>query len=492
MSVFTHVETITGTPHSEGLSSLAIHFVDGEPFLFTSSEITGGLASYSIGPSTDFVDRIGFGVNRGTMGVSDIDMVDVDGQLILVPSGRIDDRLAFHKIDGAGDFDGLSILGASTALIGNIEETVTFVVDGKTFMVSSQWGQSGFQTYRIRDDLSVEHIRTWEDTNDTFVGDITSMTSDTIDGRTYFFAASAQDTGVSSYWMGRWGNVKERGSIGVEDGFYASAPSALATATVGGKLYLIVGSAGSNSLTVMRVNDWGDLFIESHLLDTLDTRFGGVTSLESFAVGNRSFLLAGGADDGVSLFEINPDGSLTHIETIADQNDTTLMNVTTIAATVIESEVHVFVAGTDAGFTEFTIDLGNLNDLKSGTDGNDTINGNGGNDLLFGRDGNDSLDGRGGDDRLMDGAGVDEMTGGSGADVFVFSKDGRMDTITDFEDGTDLIDLSAFDMLYTFEQLNLIQKGYGVLLQFGNERVRIEADAGQLLVADLSAEDFLF
>ena len=35
------------------------------------------------------------------------------------------------------------------------------------------------------------------------------------------------------------------------------------------------------------------------------------------------------------------------------------------------------------------------------------------------------------------------MTGGSGIDRFVFSFDGKRDTVTDFEDGIDLIDLDG-------------------------------------------------
>ena len=493
MSVFSRVSAVETGSHLDGISAMALAVINGETYLYTASKADGGLTAYLVeSTGTTYLDKIGAAPNRGTYGVNDLDVVTVNGQDILVPSGSYDDRLAFHELNATGEFEGVSILGASPSLIGNLDQSVTLQVAGKTFMVSSQMGQAGFQAYQIRDNLTLEHKSTWGDTATTYVGDISALTSATVDGRSYFFAASAQDAGVTSYWMGKWGNVKERGSIGVSDGLWVSAPSALETATVDGKLYIIVGSAGSGTLSVLRVNNWGSLFIEDHVMDDLNSRFAGVSALETFSIGNRTFLLAGGSDDGLSLFEIEPGGSLYLIESIPDELNTTLMDVEAITSTVINGEVMVFVSGSQTGFTQFSINMGNIADIKSGTDNADLITGNGKDDLIAGKDGNDALDGKGGDDRIIDGAGADTMTGGTGADVFVFTDDGRMDIVTDFIPGEDKLDLRDFPMLYSMAQLDMTQKGYGVLITIGDDRFRIEANNGQLLIADLTEDDFLF
>ena len=73
---------------------------------------------------------------------------------------------------------------------------------------------------------------------------------------------------------------------------------------------------------------------------------------------------------------------------------------------------------------------------------NDTLTGDGGANRLAGREGNDTLIGGAGTDTLIGGAGTDMLTGGADADVFVFAAfDG--DTITDFEDGTDMLRITA-------------------------------------------------
>ena len=58
---------------------------------------------------------------------------------------------------------------------------------------------------------------------------------------------------------------------------------------------------------------------------------------------------------------------------------------------------------------------------------------------------NGTVNGNGGNDRLISGSGDHVLTGGAGGDTFVFRPAGQSaDQITDFEDGVDRLDVSAF------------------------------------------------
>ena len=98
-------------------------------------------------------------------------------------------------------------------------------------------------------------------------------------------------------------------------------------------------------------------------------------------------------------------------------------------------------------------------DVLMGNGGEDKLNGMAGADMLHGGDGDDTIAGGAGDDMIRGGAGADKLTGGGSgdADHFEFhsasdsqtggydAKSGAgtgMDTITDFESGTDKIVLS--------------------------------------------------
>ena len=144
-------------------------------------------------------------------------------------------------------------------------------------------------------------------------------------------------------------------------------------------------------------------------------------------------------------------------------------------------------------------------DTLKGGKGNDTLKGGKGNDELLGGNGvdrleggkglddlsgggaNDELLGQKGKDTLNGGAGADTLTGGEAADTFVFTADGATDTITDFEDGTDLIDLDV-----GFGSLTIVDVAPGeVHITHSGETLVVMDSGGTLVAADFSAADFI-
>ena len=99
----------------------------------------------------------------------------------------------------------------------------------------------------------------------------------------------------------------------------------------------------------------------------------------------------------------------------------------------------------NAGQIVGDVELGADSDVYDGARGSlvGTVLGGEGSDLLIGGSGSESLDGGAGDDILVGGGG-DALTGGLGRDIFVYTEvSGTVETITDFERGTDRIDLRA-------------------------------------------------
>jgi serralysin len=80
-----------------------------------------------------------------------------------------------------------------------------------------------------------------------------------------------------------------------------------------------------------------------------------------------------------------------------------------------------------------TLKGGNGNDVLDGGGGNDRLMGGNGNDQLYGSVGNDHLDGGNGKDTLDGGAGDDVLTGGNGPDLFVFHVGFGHDVVIDFK-----------------------------------------------------------
>ncbi|MDX8348802.1 calcium-binding protein [Cognatiyoonia sp. IB215446] len=129
---------------------------------------------------------------------------------------------------------------------------------------------------------------------------------------------------------------------------------------------------------------------------------------------------------------------------------------------------------------------GNGADWIDGFIGNDTISGNGGDDVLFGRSGADAVTGGTGADIIIGGTDNDTLTGGTGADTFVFDLGDGLDTITDFEEGIDLISFKGTGL--TFADLNILTRSDGLtIVGYGNSSIGLENTFGLI-----DESDFVF
>ncbi len=126
-------------------------------------------------------------------------------------------------------------------------------------------------------------------------------------------------------------------------------------------------------------------------------------------------------------------------------------------------------------------------DLLLGGSGDDNLKGGTDNDELQGGTGNDRLAGSGGSDILIDGDGRDILRGGGGSDTFVVHRDRTRDTVADFADGTDKLDLGV-----AFRSLVMTNTAPGVVrIDYGNDTLIVSDTAGQLTAADLTRADFI-
>jgi Ca2+-binding RTX toxin-like protein len=137
--------------------------------------------------------------------------------------------------------------------------------------------------------------------------------------------------------------------------------------------------------------------------------------------------LAGGAGDDTYII---PNSSAQVVEAPGGGNDTVIAKGSyTLPANVENLVINSTVTNSWAGY---------------GNTLNNQITGNAGDNSLDGGAGADTLSGGAGADTLFGGLGDDRLTGGTGGDSFRFVPGGGHDVITDYGNGADRIDISAY------------------------------------------------
>lgn len=443
-------------------------------YLLSSTGLNGGLVSYGLasgGRVTGAIDRSYFSQSAGAQVSGVLDTVVTGNSATVALGGGTGTAMVNYTVSGSG---ALSEGAARTAGSATHAVSATQLDSGTVF--HAVFASSG-QIIRYAPGQSAA----WEN---VVLAGVTAVASIEAGSGHFLLATQYSTQGISSYRINdRTGALTAVDDLGAQQGLGINAPTAFETVAAFGKTWVLLGSAGSSTLSVLEMSPGGQLTAVDHVMDTRETRFGGVHALATAQVENRVFVVAGGADDGLSLFTLLPDGRLVHLETIPHTIGAGLMNVGQIATSVQGNSLEIFVSSsTDAGISQFYVNLSNLGGVQRGdTNGATRVQGGTRDDLLVAGQ-NDTVTGGGGNDIIVGARGA-QLSGGAGADRFVMSQTGRTSTITDFTAGVDVIDLSSYSMLRSVEQLAISSMSWGARIRMGDTLIEVRSANGQPLSA---------
>ena len=220
----------------------------------------------------------------------------------------------------------------------------------------------------------------------------------------------------------------------------------------------IDGGAGNDNITLGTGNDYvsggsgNDNITLGIGYSSVSGGSGNDTIIISVVAEQGSSIDGGAGTDTIDLSLLQTHNSPeSGVSIYLDYGDIELTGFSTIKITGVEN-----VIGTNqddtivGGKTGNNIDGGAGNDWIISNAGDDVVNGGVGNDTLEGGAGDDVVNGGAGSDVVNGGAGYDNLTGGTGNDLFTFltiialgkHSSKRIDEITDFTAGEDLIELS--------------------------------------------------
>lgn len=462
-----------------GISDLEIGVFGGQTVLYSLTRAGGALTVYDISSGVQ-IDQVWLtDGSYSNIGNPEIAFVDSGGAPRAVAVGYGTPDLYSHATDGSqSTWETATVPQLDMSLVNNL---VNVTVGSNTFTFGSlRIGGLVDVGGLSSGSVTVDNVPLPNDMNIRF----DDMVAYTANGRGFLIAALGSEDKVAVFEVLGDGSVAFASSIGTHTGLGINAPSELATYTLGGEHFVVIGSPLSGSLTLAQISNDGVAQALDQINDDLSTRFDTVSALEAVVVDGRAFVVAGGSDDGLTLLTVLPDGRLHVLGVIADTAGTTLQNVSAIALHHEGDTLRIFAAAEgEAGLTEFKVDMADIGTTLVADGAGGILNGTGLDDFLFGGDGNDTLYGQGGEDIIADGAGLDSLFGGSGRDIFIMSQDGQDDTIEDFNYLEDQIDLSSFGLHDTGDTL-IVTRSYGADIVFADETIAVHTHNGASLLAD--------
>ena len=479
---FSGYVTAPGDVNYSHITDLFVAQVGGTTQLYSTTRYDGVLRQWdiasgvlSVGETQPYFGGLVLGGSASIALIGD----NTDAALLL--GGGAGGALQTVSLGFDGGFVATTTLGGMTAAFNGFQHGVTATLpDGTQAIYGALAGQTGLARLRFEANGTLRDQTTIYDIDAATTSRIAAVSVATVDGQTFVLSTSETHNGLTARAIDGAGDVTGETTIDADDSLWIGVPTALETVTVGGTTYAVLAAAGSSSLSVIALGADGSMTVRDHILDGRGTRFGGVTSLDVIAVDGKTYVIAGGADDGVSVFLMLEGGLLVHRATIADTVDVGLDNISALAAWGRSGDISIFAASSsETGVTQLTFDTGVAGVTQTATLAGGMLTGTAGNDILQGHSGADVISAGQGDDILRDGAGSDILSGGSGADLFIFSADGVSDTIIDFTIGEDSIDLSLWPMLRDISQLFISVRSDGMVIYYGDETLIVHSADGE-------------
>ena len=454
----------------------AIHLQSGH-LLLGVTHMGGGYSSFRITgadrPIT-LIETRAYGSSQTYLDRPGASIVALDGRYAVFAPGLVNGMANGVALAANGNLgNGISLAGAGR-LGPDVIQLGSFATASGQFLYSARNATTAFEIWKVQPGGGLTRIDGAEALS--IPGrdrpEISDMGVATVGDRQFLLMTSASGNFIASHALEANGTLGRANIVWANQGAGLNAPGHLDHVTVAGVTYAVVASGQSSSLTMFRLTYDGALLPVDHIIDERTTRFSGASALDTVMVDGRAFVFVGGADDGISVFTVMPEGQLLHLVTLADTDARSLADVSAISALEINGKIAVFVASrTEAGITQFQFDPGQIGQTL--TVGAGKYTGSAGSDLLRASSDTTQIIGGAGDDILISGNAPVTLTGGAGADIFVVSPINGKILISDFTPGTDRLDLSGLGMIRSTLQLTIKTIADGLRISFGDTQIHV-------------------
>ncbi len=258
------------------------------------------------------------------------------------------------NVDNESDTSALRLDGASSV--------TTATVGGTTYLYAAGYDDDGVSVFSVANNGVLTSVQNVPDTSALQLDGATSVTTATVGTGTYLFVAGWEDNGVSVFSIANNGMLTSVQNVPDTTSLNLSSPSSVTTATVGTATYLFVAGYDDGGVSVFSIANNGMLtsvhntasFLTSTVLLT-------ARSVTTATVGGTTYLFVAVENtNSVRVFSVaSTTGALTFVRNLTDSGGLQIANPYSVTTATVGTGTYLFVAGyNDDGVSVFSIGTG--------------------------------------------------------------------------------------------------------------------------------------
>nr|WP_162916601.1 VWA domain-containing protein [Cohaesibacter haloalkalitolerans] len=234
-------------------------------------------------------------------------------------------------------------------------------VEDRTYVYAAGSNSDAIVIFELRADGELTYIKTVVDDSSLVLNGASSLASAVVGTDQYLFVQSFYDESISVFRIGDDGDLTAVDQV-VDDATLALSNDGgkMAVAVAGGQTYLIAAGGAEDGVSVFRVATDGTLTNTDNVFDADELAYGldRATHVESAVIGGVSYVfVTGNYENAVNVFRLNANGTLALTDSLVDEGDLELYRAADMATAVIGGVTYLFVGGNgDAGVSVFSVD----------------------------------------------------------------------------------------------------------------------------------------
>ena len=240
-----------------------------------------------------------------------------------------------HNVSDSGTLELDGAFSVTTASVG-----------GTTYLFAAGFSDNGVSVFRVGSGGTLSNVHNVSDGGALNLRGAISVTTASVEGETYLFVAGFSDHGISVFRVESDGDLVNVENVSDSVTRELLEAVSVTTASVGGTTYLFAVGFSDDGVSVFRVESNGKLVNVENVSDSVARELDGASSVTTASVGGATYLFVGAFyDSGVSVFRVESDGKLINVENVSDLVVRELDGAYSVTTASVGAETYLFVAG---------------------------------------------------------------------------------------------------------------------------------------------------